>query len=271
MIDFGLPGYSHNRLVLRSVLGVWKYSRFFGLLFFCYSAAPDQVVYPDWFIFQSPLDSVVVAFGTKETVEEDALHRYCAYQGSVLRGILTHVDNKEEQYYLRDSNYNFFFDKECLDRSRKRLLLLDVFITDVSLGDVVALYSVGKKIEDFSSQVIRIDSIRSAPTWTKKGFWSEKDYYYGVGLFRSSGNWLDAWATAEERAILSLIDGVTIRLIGISIYDDEYVTQVVSRQYFHTLGNVKIMERWLDTSQEAVYVKVRIARDDITVSYPDSR
>lgn len=255
---------------MRSVFRDWKCSLFLGLLFFWYSVAHGQIVYPTWFIYQSLLDSVVVAFGSKETVEEDALHRYCAYQGSVIRGILTHVGNEEELYYLRDSNHNFFFDKECLDVSRKRLSLLDLFVTDVSLGNVVALYSVGKTTEKSSCQEIRIDSIQNAPTWTKKSFWSNEDDYYGVGTFRSTGNWLDAWATAEERAILSLIDGVTIRIIGISIYNGEYLTKVVSRQYFHTLRNIKIMERWLDTSQEMVYVKVRIDKDDITVSYPES-
>ena len=87
-------------------------------------------------------------------------------------------------------------------------------------------------------------------------------------MYTSNGDDDDAWITAEERGIFSILVQTNILLFrskvsksnsnGKNSFDD-----IIAYKLNYSIKNIQIMERYPDEKDNVYYVLVRIKKDDL--------
>ncbi|MFN3386173.1 MAG: hypothetical protein ACK42Y_06245 [Candidatus Thermochlorobacter sp.] len=173
-------------------------------------------VYPEWFLYPARYPHHVVGFTYNRTPAEiDGARMYCVYQECIADGKYIVYTNENDDRFLIESDYYYYFPDSLLQTVQERLRQVDCFITSVARRDMACLFSLDSAI-DVPRNFIDISKLPE-PDWIKKRFWIENGYAYGVGLYTSQGNKNDAWKTAEEQAFFSIMTNTVAKFYSIRI------------------------------------------------------
>jgi hypothetical protein len=227
--------------------------------------------YPEWFLYPKLNSEIVIGFSYKKTPAiVDARRMHCVYKKNDVYGYLETMRLSGERYYVK-SDYYYYFDHSCYEKtSTDSLFLLDGFGVSVMSMDYVQAFSFNKQAS-VSKETAVIANIPS-PNWINKDVWSEDDYFYGVGMFTSSGNKNDAWKTSEEKAIYNILTSNSIKIFSLKYlkYKNSEIQKNTNINYnrielnYH-LTNIETLERW-PHEDGYFYTLVRIDQEDITLN-----
>ncbi len=246
----------------QKILAVWL----FILLFFNQGfSSLDR--YPEWFLFPLKYPEVVVgySYGGNPALY-DAENMYCAYRSCVVYGTLEIFSSSTDDQWLKNSDYFYYFSPDSVKQIHGKLVQVDSFQTNLITGDYIAAFTFGDTLQD--RRWIEVQSL-TPPEWLQKIFWRDGQYYYGVGFYTSIGNENDAWKTAEEQAVFTILTNLAIGYYKLRLYlkDGSEQPSVIEEISFirlkYLLRNIEIMERFPDRSNRLFYVLVRIPQKDV--------
>jgi hypothetical protein len=219
--------------------------------------------FPDWFLFPEKYGEKYIAgysiHGNDPVI--DAERSYTAYHECIAIGKLELFSDPRHNIFLRNSDYYYNFSPEKLAETRGKLIPHDAFLISVLSDDIVVLFSPDSAF-DHKVRWLNPDTM-SAPAWLEKDYWEDGQYYYGVGRFTSRGNPNDAWRTAEERAIFSILTNKAItvhriRRLEVDEQRGDDLTDITALRLRFRLRNIEILQRWPDKKDRVYYVLIRI-------------
>lgn len=225
-------------------------------------------VYPEWFLYPARYPHHVIGFTYNRTPAEiDGARMYCVYQECIADGKYIVYTNENDDRFLIESDYYYYFPDSLLQTVQERLQQVDCFITSVARRDMACLFSLDSAIA-VPRNFIDISKLPE-PDWIKKRFWIENGYAYGVGFYTSQGNKNDAWKTAEEQAFFAIMTNTVAKFYSIRLARESniprerlYETATALKLKFQ-LKNLEVLERWNAVKDELFYVLVRIKQSDI--------
>ncbi len=225
-------------------------------------------VYPEWFLYPARYPHHVIGFTYNRTPAEiDGARMYCIYQECIADGKYIVYTNENDDRFLIESDYYYYFPDSLLQTVQERLQQVDCFITSVARRDMACLFSLDSAIA-VPRNFIDISKLPE-PDWIKKRFWIENGYAYGVGFYTSQGNKNDAWKTAEEQAFFAIMTNTVAKFYSIRLaresniaHERFYETATALKLKFQ-LKNLEVLERWNAVKDELFYVLVRIKQSDI--------
>ncbi len=243
------------------------FSVFAGLLLFSVQAFAINR-YPEWFLFPEKYPHIITGYSySGNTAEFDAENMYCAYRSCVVYGTLEIYNDPEHNDWLKNSDYYYYFSPDSVSKIHGKLFKVDSFQTEIITGDYVSAFSL-KPMDRFHSIWIEVASLKK-PEWTQQSFWQDKDFYYGVGLYTSTGNENDAWKTAEEQAIFSILTNLAVAVFKLRLVDregpedDASMSEISFLNLRYLLENIQIMQRYPDYKNQVYYVLVRIPKKGV--------
>jgi hypothetical protein len=224
-----------------------------------------QVSYPDWFIYPRKYPDVVTGFARRGgATQSDAEITWCAYQSCVAYGTLYRYQDLDQV----DSDYYYNFSPDALKQIQGKLFPVKGTHSAINLitQDFIEAFS-NKKNVNVNTQRRDFSSL-PRPNWvTRYPMYSESGYYYGIGEYTCRYNKIDAWKKSEENAIFNIMTGLAINFhtVMLETKSDQQETmekaQAIKVKYL--LRNIQVMERWMDTHKDLVYVLVRIPHNDV--------
>lgn len=249
--------------------------RFLIVLIFCFSFFTHSIlsasdVYPEWFLYPKKYDDIIVGYSYSGlSALEDAESMYAAYNECVVSGTLEIFEDGKTADLLKNSNYFYYFSPDSVNKIRGRLHPVDYFSVNVITNDYITAFSLDSTME---LEAPRIDSDEvKKPDWINKPFSEDNRYYYGVGMYTSLGNENDAWKTAEEQAIFSILNSLAVQYHKINITSKEYQDDVIKvnieeislLKIKYLLRNIKVLERYPDKKNKLFFVLVSIPKKDV--------
>ncbi len=226
--------------------------------------------YPDWFLYPSKYPTLIAGFSYNRTDPAvDAERMYCVYQECVVIGTFEVYNNEQQDLFLINSDYYYYFSDSTLRTVQGNLYCHDSFITSVARRDIVGAFSTDKAFE-LERKFLRIESLPT-PEWTEKRYWTDGGYAYGVGFYTARGAKNDAWKTAEEKAYFQILTNTAVKMYSMRIAENatdggKLETASVMKLKF-SLRNIEVMERWHSLEKDMLYVLVRIRQDHIKSPY----
>lgn len=223
--------------------------------------------YPTWFLYPKNYDSIYVGYtynGSPEYI--DAENTFCVYQECIVSGTLEIYGTEKEQGLLRNSNYYYFFSPDSLEAVRDKLYQADRFNISILTDDYVSAFVLDTAYQ-FQAEYIDSRNLQ-APEWLNKDFFEDDKYYYGIGMYTSTGGESDAWKTAEERSIFKIITNIAVQFHKLKMFkQDEAGAEIMDEisiiKVKYLLKNIKILERYPDRENALFYVLTRIAKSDV--------
>ncbi len=227
-------------------------------------------VYPEWFLYPRNYPDLIVGYSYQgQDAEQNAENLYCAYKDCIAWGTLEVFDMEGNNELLKNSDYFYYFSPDSLEKIRGRLKLVDLFETNIFSGDYIAAFYPDTGLE-ISAQRLRPEDI-PRPTWVDRTFWQDNQYYYGVGIYTSMGLENDAWKTAEEQAIFTILNALAVQVGKINLISGESsvvpngrnMEEISLIRIKYQIKNITVVERYPDFKQKVFYVLVRIPKGDI--------
>ncbi|MCK9266891.1 hypothetical protein M0P98_08510 [bacterium] len=217
--------------------------------------------YPEWFLYPDKYPDIVVGYNYRgSSAKDDAAANFCVFEHSMMMGDLYFYSETEK----RSSDYYYYYDKSRFELVRDSLICLDTYILNTLTMDIIRAY--GFSDTELSSAVLSVEAL-PIPDWADKNAYESGNYIFGVGAYTSAGNDVDAWKTAEERSIYSMLMFYSTRFTGTKYLFKEYDTDIYLRsQVIHghyELKNISIIERYHDMDQNMVYVLSKINKSNI--------
>ncbi len=249
--------------------------RIYLVLIFCFGLITHSTVlasdvYPEWFLYPTNYDNIYVGYSYSGlSALEDAESMYAAYNECVVSGTLEIFEDGKTADLLKNSNYFYYFSPDSVNKIRGRLHPVDYFSVNVITNDYITAFALDSTRE---LKAPRIDSDEvKQPDWINTPFREDNNYYYGVGMYTSLGNENDAWKTAEEQAIFSILNSLAVEYHKINItrkeYQDDVETVNIEEISFlkikYLLRNIKILERYPDKKDKLFYVLVSIPKNNV--------
>ncbi len=224
--------------------------------------------YPSWFLYPQKFPGIIIGYSYGgHSARTDAENMYCAYKSCVVNGTLEIFEDSDQGQWLKNSEYYYYYSPDSVLRIQGQLTGIDSFVTNVLTGDYIAAYSFNPQ-DSLPNEWIHVAKL-SAPAWTSKTFWEDGTYVYGVGMFTAQRNENDAWKTAEEQAIFTILTNMAVGFHRIKVM---YEAQASSESAFqeisflrlkYYLKDIQILERYPDLQNKIFYVLVRIAKSNI--------
>jgi len=223
--------------------------------------------WPIWFIHPAEYPQIITGFNYNGySAKNNAIDNYDLFKSCKVVGTLYLYTTSHSPDYGRMSNYKYFFVRDTLKHSIDSLKCIDKYMLDVLSDDYFAAFSFDTT--QISKGFKKRITIRKSPKWSRRSFFSKSDFYYGVGMYTSNGDDDDAWITAEERGIFSILVQTNILLFrskvsksnsnGKNSFDD-----IIAYKLNYSIKNIQIMERYPDEKDNVYYVLVRIKKDDL--------
>lgn len=126
-------------------------------------------VYPEWFLYPARYPHHVIGFTYNRTPAEiDGARMYCVYQECIADGKYIVYTNENDDRFLIESDYYYYFPDSLLQTVQERLQRVDCFITSVARRDMACLFSLDSAI-DVPRNFIDISKLPE-PDWIKSGF-----------------------------------------------------------------------------------------------------
>lgn len=225
--------------------------------------------YPEWFLFPKKYPKVITGYSySGNTAEFDAENMYCAYRSCVVYGTLEIYQDPQNNDWLKNSDYYYYFSPDSVRKIHGQLVELDSFATEIITGDYIAAFELPPVDSTFESPWIEVSTLPK-PDWLDKAFWQDETYYYGVGLYTSTGNENDAWKTAEEQGIFTILTNLAVAVFKLRQTEqnaDESSASMMEISFLnlrYLLNNIKILERYPDNEYQVYYTLVRIPKQDV--------
>jgi len=240
-------------------LSVW------GMIFLALPL-PASNLYPEWFLYPAKYPNFVTGFTYNDSPEKtDAEITACVYRECIVYGTLEIFQNSGEEY-LKNSDYYYYYSPDSLAIMRDRLYAVDRFCISTLNDEYAALFATDSTVR-LSAPRMEIEQI-PRPQWLDKDFFEDAAYYYGVGMYTSLGREADAWKTAEERAIFTIITNMAVQMhnLRIVLRDDtagDAMEEISFLKVKYLLRHIEVLERYPDLDNQVFFVLVRIAKNDI--------
>lgn len=225
--------------------------------------------YPEWFLFPQKYPKIITGYSySGNTAEFDAENMYCAYQSCVVYGTLEIYQDPKNNEWLKNSDYYYYFSPDSVQKIQDHLVKLDSFATEIITGDYIAAFELPPVDSSFASSWIDVAELKK-PEWLDKVFWQDQNYYFGVGVYTSTGNENDAWKTAEEQGIFSILTSLAVAVFKLRQLNQEAKEKDTSMMEIsflnlrYLLNNIKILERYPDNKNQIYYALVRISKMDV--------
>ena len=229
--------------------------------------------YPEWFLCPKLYDDVIIGLSYRNTPPViDAATTYCVFKRCIVDGYLEVLET-EDGHWLKNTQYYYFFSHSDLKAIQDSLYYVGGFCTSALTEDVITAFSTNKGLELSDSTIRVIDT--PIPDWVDRRTWSDSTFFYGVGMFTSTGNENDAWKTSEEQAVYNILTSIAVKVFsrkyslevtwgGIPLADD-YKDYLRFELKFNVEG-IETLERWPDVTRDYFYTLVRIRKDGV-ISY----
>ncbi|MGC9512383.1 MAG: LPP20 family lipoprotein [Fidelibacterota bacterium] len=234
-------------------------------LFLIPAGMQGQVMYPEWFVYPGKYPEVIAGFARQgSSTLADAETTLCAYQTCIAFGTLYRYQDLDQV----DSDYYYNFSPDALKKIKGRLNPVKGTLTAINLitKDYIEAFSLKENVK-ISSEYIDYKTL-PRPSWVDKyPMYSDSRHYYGIGEYTCRYNKIDAWKKSEENAIFNIMTTLAVDFHSVMIeaksesYDTMEKVQAMKVKYL--LRNIQVMERWMDTEKNLVYVLVRIPRQDV--------
>lgn len=241
-----------------------KLRKIFFVLFMVYTTHLFGIAsYPDWFLFPNnyPNTTVGYSYGGYPAMI-DAERNYCVFDECIASGILYRF----QDYDQKNSDYYYFFSPDSLENIKGKLNEASSFITNIVGDEYIKLFSTDDSM-NINSQYISLEN-STAPMWvSKKPFFQDNQYYYGIGEYQSRGNENDAWKTAEEQALFEIMTNLAVNFYSVNLFgmdenesNYEFATAIRVKYKFN---NIQIMQRWIDLEKKYYFVLIRVNKFDV--------
>ncbi|MDK2977141.1 MAG: hypothetical protein PWP06_1616 [Candidatus Marinimicrobia bacterium] len=225
----------------------------------------SQVKYPEWFVYPGKYPKLITGFARQgSSTLADAETTWCAYQSCIAFGTLYRYQDLDQV----DSDYYYHFSPDALKQIQGKLYPVKGSLSAINLitNDYIEAFSLEKDMK-LSTKFIDYNTL-PPPSWIDKyPMYTDSRYYYGIGEYSCHYNKIDAWKKAEENAIFNIMTtlAVDFHTVMIEAKSDSYDTmeKVQAMKVKYLLRNIQVMERWMDTEKNLVYVLVRIPRQDV--------
>lgn len=224
--------------------------------------------YPSWFLYPKNFSGIITGYKYNNSLaKKDAAINYCVFKSCVVYGTLEIFVDPSSTQWLKNSDYYYYYSPDSFEVAKRELVGVDSFFTNILNGDYIAAYF-WKHKKTLPQEWLKVRELK-IPEWISKTFWEDGDYAYGVGIFSSQRNENDAWKTAEEQAIFTILTNKAIGYYSIKVYTQEKNQKESSYQEIsfirlkYYLKNIEIVERFPDLEQQTFYVLVRIAKQNM--------
>jgi hypothetical protein len=222
-------------------------------------------IYPEWFLFPQKYNNLIVGYsynGMPAMVDAESM--YCAFQECIVMGTLEVYENSSINDMLKNSDYFYYFSPQAVEKIRNRLYPVDQFDINIMTHDYISAFSIDSAVS-CSAPRIKVENL-NRPEWLEKTFSSDRDYYYGVGIYTALGNENDGWKTAEEQAIFTILTNLAVQVHRVNVVSDgselksgqAAIEQISFIKVKYLLQNIEVMERFPDRENKLYYVLLRI-------------
>jgi hypothetical protein len=242
------------------------------ILILCNVSLASIKEYPEWFLHPSKYPNIIVGYSYRGMpAKEVAENMYCAYNRCFAVGTLEIFDADNTKDLLKNSNYYYEFSQDSVEAVRGRMVELDRFTVSVFSRDYISAFSLDDTL-DLPDTKIPVEEIKR-PEWVDKEYIDNPDYYYGIGMYTSIGLENDAWQTAEEQAIFSILNQVSIKFNRINLlYRDSwsekgYSEEISVLELKFSLEQIQIVDRYPDNDHKLFYILARIHKSNVTPLY----
>jgi len=222
-------------------------------------------IYPRWFLFPKDYPDLITGYTYNSMPAiEDAANMYYAFKECIVVGTLEIYEQDISTELLKNSNYFYYFSPDSVGQLLSRLQPVDRFDISTFTGDQIFAYTIDEAIDP---ETERIDGTTlPRPEWLNSNFFQDSGYYYGVGMYTAIGNENDAWKTAEEQAIFSILTTLAVEVFKIRIVskDSDLLSSTATMDEIsflkikYLLRNIQILERFPDRKNKLFYTLVRI-------------
>lgn len=223
--------------------------------------------YPDWFLNPRKYKNLIVGIESdgKSALENASLY-YTAYNRCIVKGDLYFISDEDD--FKRQSDY--FYETSTVDykKNLKMLETVDCFINSLINSKKICAFTLNK-IELSVLKYKNVGDIKK-PSWVDKvDSFDDNDYYFGVGEYTSQGDENEAWLTAEEKSVFSIIKMKQIKITTLKYLEkneeDEYLVSASKLKLKHSMKDIEILERYPDFENKIFYVLSRIKKNNIKV------
>jgi len=242
----------------------------FTLFFITEARAIDR--YPEWFLYPGRYQGLITGYSYRGIPAESvAENLYCAYHRCFAVGTLEIFDQEKNSRILKNSNYFYEYSPDSVSAIRGKLIEVDHFAVNMMTQDYIAAYSLDSVRSDGWS-LLETKTL-DTPNWIELSVFEDGAYFYGIGMYTSKGLENDAWQTAEEQSIFSILNYRMMKINQISSYRDgsqpvrDDYQKITIYEIRFLLENIQIMERYPDAQNQMFYVLSRIPKKNLTPLY----
>ena len=224
--------------------------------------------YPDWFLYPHLYGKRYIT-GYSYSGEDpriDAERTWVAFNECIAKGKLEYWSVASENTFFRNPDYYYNFSPDSLALIEGKMIAHDAFLINTFSEDIVVLFSLDSTLEREISWV-DTDTLPE-PTWYDKTFWEDEHYYYGVGMYTARANPNDAWKTAEEKAIFTILTSLVTtfhHITSIQASEDgiDEMEEISVFKIWYRLRNIEVWARWPDIKHNDYMAVVRIPKEDV--------
>lgn len=236
-------------------------------LFVCEDVYSQYKEYPDWFLNPRKYKNLIIGIESdgKSAIENAALY-YTAYKRCIVKGDLYFISDEDD--FKRQSDY--FYETSTIDyeKNLKKLEAVDCFVNSLINNKKICAFIINKT-ELSVSKYVNTGEINK-PSWVDRGdSYDDKDYFYGIGEYTSQGDENEAWLTAEEKSVFSIIKmkqmNITTLKYSEKNEEDEYFVSASKLKLKHSLKDIEILERYPDFENKVFYVLSRVKKNNVKV------
>ncbi len=245
---------------------------FFPIILFLITEAGAIDRYPEWFLYPGRYQGLITGYSYRGIPAESvAENLYCAYQRCFAVGTLEIFDQEKNSRILKNSNYFYEYSPDSVEAIRGKLVEVDHFAVNMFTQDYISAFRCDSVQSDSWPILERKDL--NTPTWVELSVFEDEIYYYGVGMYTSRGLENDAWQTAEEQSIFSILNYRLMKINQISMYQDgsqpvgDDYQKITIYEIRFLLENIQIMERYPDAPNQMFYVLSRIPKANLIPLY----
>jgi len=231
-------------------------------------------IYPEWFLYPQKYNHLVVGYsynGMPAMVDAESM--FCAFEECIVMGTLEVYENSSINDMLKNSDYYYYFSPGAVEKIRNRLFPVDRFDVNIMTHDYISAFSLDSA-ETCNAPRIKVENI-ARPDWLDKTFSSDNQYYYGVGLYTALGSENDAWKTAEEQAIFTILTNLAVQVHRVNVITrdteiksgESAVEQISFMKVKYLLRGIEVVERFPDRENKLYYVLLRIPVNGIKSPY----
>lgn len=224
-------------------------------------------LYPEWFLFPQKYPRLQVGYTYNGAIERiDAENMYCAFKECVVLGTLEIFQDDSQDDYLKNSDYFYYYSMDSVMQIQNRLHKVDQFCISTLNDEWISAFSLDSGLV-LNAPQLELDEIER-PDWIDRDFFEDQQHYYGIGMYTSIGGEADAWKTAEEKAIFTILTNLAVqmhklRLVNSNSVANSEMAQISIMKVKYLLRNIQILERYPDRENQLFFALVRIPRADV--------